>query len=85
MHSLLAVFTNLHFVVVTFLATFGGVGHAAPTDVYTPPLLTPKRGAVWIIGSQQTVTWYVACIWAHHCAFGVRLICPLTHLASLRP
>jgi len=52
-------FVRISAVAVTLLAVFAGVNHAAPMDVYTPPLLTPAKGAVWIVGTEQLVTWFV--------------------------
>ncbi len=52
-------FARISVLTVALLAAFTGVGHAAPMDVYTPPLLTPAKGAVWITGTDQHVTWYV--------------------------
>ncbi|KAF9443108.1 hypothetical protein P691DRAFT_809448 [Macrolepiota fuliginosa MF-IS2] len=50
-------FMKLSAVAVTLLAAFTGVSHAAPLDVYAPPLLTPTAGEVLIVGNQQNVTW----------------------------
>ncbi|EKM75345.1 hypothetical protein AGABI1DRAFT_87906 [Agaricus bisporus var. burnettii JB137-S8] len=50
-------FTNIYFVAIVLLTTLTGVSHGAPLNVYAPPLITPAEGAVWIIGTNQTVTW----------------------------
>ena len=33
---------------------------AAPSDEYSPPVLLPNQTSIWLIGSNQTVTWCVA-------------------------
>jgi len=42
---------------LALLVTFAGIGHSAPLDVYSPPLLTPAAGEVWQVGTRQKVTW----------------------------
>lgn len=51
-------FARISVVSIALLTAFTGVVHAAPMDVYAPPLLTPAKGAEWIIGTEELVTWY---------------------------
>jgi len=50
-------FARISVVSIALLTAFTGVVHAAPMDVYAPPLLTPAKGAEWIIGTEELVTW----------------------------
>lgn len=51
--------TNILVVFTVTLLSFVGAAPLAARDVYVPPITNPKLGAVWKIGTNHTVTWYV--------------------------
>ena len=45
------------FTFVLSLLAFVSALPLAVRDVFVPPVTSPSMGAVWVVGSQQNVTW----------------------------
>ena len=46
--------------IFTFILSLFTMAYALPLakrDVFVPPVTSPTTGTVWVVGSQQNVTW----------------------------
>ncbi|CDO69151.1 hypothetical protein BN946_scf185042.g53 [Trametes cinnabarina] len=55
-------FTNKLAILLTTLVAAASAVSAAPTDVISPEITSPKAGDVWHIGTTQNVTWDTSAI-----------------------
>ncbi|KAJ3560499.1 hypothetical protein NP233_g10799 [Leucocoprinus birnbaumii] len=53
-------FSKISLVALTVLATFAGVSHSAPLDVWKPHQLTPTAGQILYSGDSFTLKWETA-------------------------
>ncbi|KAI0754879.1 hypothetical protein C8Q80DRAFT_1216678 [Daedaleopsis nitida] len=53
----------MQFSLFTFILSLFAVSCALPVvvrDVFVPPVTSPSTGTVWVVGSQQNVTWDIS-------------------------
>ncbi|KAI9067312.1 hypothetical protein FKP32DRAFT_1563876 [Trametes sanguinea] len=67
-------FANNFAALLTVLVAAASAVSAAPTEVISPPVTSPKAGDVWQVGTTQNVTWDTSAIPAGTAQTGLILL-----------